>query len=141
MKNRVLYPVLLGLLVLALAAPALAQVDRLRADIPFNFVAGERGLPSGNYVIGELRQHVVVLRGTAGGTFLMTLPAEEDRHSTMQPRLVFHQYGDEYFLAEIWRGETIGYKVPQNERERKLAQKMKTSEVAVLLTPATAAGN
>jgi hypothetical protein len=35
-----------------------------------------------------------------------------------QPRLVFHRYGNEYFLAEIWNGEGTGTRLVPTKAER-----------------------
>ena len=43
---------------------------------------------------------------------------------TVEPaRLVFHRYGEEYFLAEIWTGDgPNGRAVTRSPREKELAQ-------------------
>ena len=36
-------------------------------------------------------------------------------------KLVFHKYGDQYFLAEIWDGQSrIGIAFPESKREKEL---------------------
>jgi hypothetical protein len=40
--------------------------------------------------------------------------------TSTSPKLVFHRYGDEYILREVWMGSS-GYQLPQTSRERELA--------------------
>jgi hypothetical protein len=40
---------------------------------------------------------------------------------TPHAKLVFHKYGDQYFLAEIWNGQSnIGIAFPESKREKEL---------------------
>ena len=97
----------------SLMAPTgvLAQ-NRQQATIPFDFTIGERLLPAGTYVIKPLTPSVIAVRGWKGNTLFgaMTLvtPTSEVRKNPYQ--LVFHKYGDQYFLSEIrgGLGETVG---------------------------------
>lgn len=65
------------------------------------------------------------------------------RDNVSTPKLVFHRYGDEYFLAEIWTTadecvRTLGI----HPRERQLAKAGRSPEVAVVYgVLASASGN
>src|SRR5207244_6047829 len=48
-------------------------------------------------------------------------------------QLVFHRYGNRYFLYQIWvRGENRGRELPQTRLERELASNRQPAPVAVL---------
>ncbi|MDP2995981.1 MAG: hypothetical protein Q8N47_00750, partial [Bryobacterales bacterium] len=88
-----------------LAVPLAAQSRRLTADIPFEFTAAGKVMPAGEYsivlrsdfssvaqlVATDAKESVFALgHGIGGGK------SQEDS------RLTFNQYGNQYFLAEIW---------------------------------------
>jgi hypothetical protein len=41
-------------------------------------------------------------------------------NSKSSPRLVFHKYGDQYFLAAVWGADEMGHALPESNRERSL---------------------
>jgi hypothetical protein len=118
-----------GVLAVLGATQAFAQYGpTLRADIPFEFAAGTAKLPAGEYTIHpatSIAQPVLSLRGEEGGSaaFLLTNSA----HSVAVPdqsKLVFHKYGDQYFLSQIWvEGQTHGWQVPASRSERELSRR------------------
>jgi hypothetical protein len=80
-----------------------AQTIDLRAAIPFDFHAGNRLMPAGEYQIHE-DGGMVFLHGVANGGLnqvLMTIGATK-REAPRHARLDFNVYGNEYFLAEVW---------------------------------------
>jgi hypothetical protein len=65
----------------------------------------------------------------------MTIPV-----NTLEPtesgRLVFHRYGDDYFLYEIWpAGATTGRELVQSHREKEVQRKLREDVGAALKTP------
>jgi len=115
-----------GLLVLLTFASALGQSDRQTIIyIPFNFSVGEKSFPSGKYVIEQNRKDsdtvwVIRRKDNVGKALFLTRPvrANETQEAT---RLVFHQYGDLYFLAEFWTaGSQTGREIQTSDREKTL---------------------
>jgi hypothetical protein len=48
-------------------------------------------------------------------------------------KLIFHRYGDEYFLYQVWvQGESRGRELPPTKVEKELASNARSSTVAVL---------
>jgi hypothetical protein len=117
-----------------LALPICAQVATADATIPFAFTAGNETLPAGNYVVRF-----------APAPFSVTLVGP-DRHarmlagwpsgaSTEAPTLVFHRYGNQYFLSEIRNGPQKSRMLWVSRAELELKQNMAAaprSEVIVL---------
>jgi hypothetical protein len=107
------------------AAPASAKsVDGLRALIPFDFHVGDRLVPAGEYAVKAMSDNEVAIRirsadGREGATVL-TSAKQAGLNSGASPRLVFHKYGDEYFLAAVWGTDENGRALPESERERSL---------------------
>lgn len=93
------------------------------ATIPFDFYAAGKTLPAGAYLVARSTQtslEGLVLRRTDGrlGVFVMTR-ASQANEIQRQSRLVFHKYGDEYFLSEVWTsGKSIGRELSVSRQER-----------------------
>ena len=109
---------------LATTAPAHAQTDvHLIAHVPFAFAVGEASLPSDTYRLSTLNDHrdVVLLRGDLTGAIVYTNEVKLPR-SDRPPSLVFHRYGDQYFLREIQWEDTSHLALPETKAERKAAE-------------------
>lgn len=115
-----------GLFVLLTFASALGQSDRQTIiHIPFNFSVGEKAFPAGKYVIERNRRDsdvvwVIKRKDNVGKAMILTRPvrANDVQQNT---RLVFHQYGDLYFLAEFWTaGDQTGREIQVSDREKAL---------------------
>lgn len=90
-----------------LPATLQAQSGAVAAGIPFVFHAGERMLPSGNYEIRTISPSVVKVtnQDTHESVFLLTNSVtENDMRSTA--RIVFNRYGGEYFISNIFWGDS-----------------------------------
>lgn len=106
------------------ATPSHAQV-LMKAHVPFSFRAGGGTLPAGDYSIMEtgITSEAVSLRVGLRGVELIMPNTTDSRNDFSTPKLVFHRYGDEYFLAEIWtRADDSVRKLKVNPRERQLAK-------------------
>jgi hypothetical protein len=74
----------------------------MHVDIPFAFVVGTITSPAGTYVFSSETgnpQVLMQLVGTAGRFISTNL--EEDSTKPQEARLVFHRYGNQYFLSRI----------------------------------------
>jgi hypothetical protein len=123
------------LIVVALcAASAFGQSGMLKADIPFDFSIGDKYVPSGTYTVGNLTPEVQVWRNADGKPveLLMTIPMTKLGNG--DAKLIFHRYGNEYVLAEIWNGET-GRQVRASKHEKQLAKSGSYETIAMLLQP------
>ena len=110
----------------ALACTGLhAQTVDLRAAIPFNFHAGDKLMPAGEYVIQE-QGSVIWLRDAdrhRPAFALMTVGAA-GRNLSPQSRLEFNRYGSEYFLTEVWGSFTQdGRQLLPTARQKELAKR------------------
>jgi len=85
------------------AGSAVAQDNRVKATVPFNFTVGEKTLPSGTYVISS-RVSTPVLLGLSNwqkGVNVLTLGMPTQSGHEKANQLVFHKYGNHYFLSDI----------------------------------------
>ena len=120
--NRTFVTVLLTAATLMAPAGAFAQ-SRQQATIPFSFTVGQRLLPAGTYVIAHVGPSVIAIRGWKGKELVsaMTLVTAADEVRKNPDELVFHKYGDQYFLSEIRGdlGESTG-KLRTSELEQRV---------------------
>jgi hypothetical protein len=111
-----------------------AQTVDLRAEIPFNFHAGDKSMPAGEYFIHE-EGPVVVLRTLDDASLsriLLTVGAA-GRNQSRESKLVFNRYGSEYFLSTIWDSYTEdGRQVRWTAREKELARRGNVPVPAVI---------
>jgi len=119
-----------SLLFMLAGAPLFAQ-SWMTADIPFAFVVGDRTLPAGEYIVRPEGPVGVLIQNTDGKAAIFALPhAIQSPTVTPHSRFVFHQYGDTYFLSELWKpGNQTGQKLNMSPRERELARGKATPEV------------
>jgi hypothetical protein len=107
--------VVLGML--TLSAPAPVAAADIRANVPFSFTVNKKVLPPGTYNVSN-NNSALLIRGSSTGA--VTLGNRAESSTATSPKLVFHRYGDEYILREVWMGSS-GYQLPQTSRERELA--------------------
>lgn len=123
---------LLSLVAMFMAvAPAHGQslADSLKANIPFDFTVVDKKLPAGEYSVARAQS-------TAGDAILKisgvnqadTVISLTNSTQSLDPKavatLVFHRYGDQYFLFQVWpKGSTYGRELNKSRVEREVAQK------------------
>jgi hypothetical protein len=144
MKNVVAKMGLLAVMII-IAASVSAQAQtlsyRLTANIPFDFSVAGKKLPAGKYWINRAQQNsgdmVVQISSTDGhsNVLRLTIPVSAP-NAVKSGLLVFHRYGEEYFLSEIWpAGGVTGRELPKTRVERELERKAQDSGIAALQVP------
>jgi hypothetical protein len=114
---------------LALAAMATTRVvqaqETLRANIPFDFVAGNTSLPAGEYLVeASGPTHVLLLIGRkdAISSAFINTNAAVSAGPQSESKLVFNRYGDRYFLSQVWTaGNSTGRQLMKTAREKEIA--------------------
>ena len=130
---------LLGVLSLLLvAACANAQSINVKADVPFDFTVGKSTLSAGAYNIQSLSTgtgKLLVIRGEDSANTMLASPnSSEKLDPSPNSRLVFHKYGNQYFLSQIWvEGERVGREFNISRREAEMAKSVQTSEDVIVL--------
>ena len=117
---------LLGLGLLLATASASAQTAVLKANIPFNFIVNTADLPAGVYTLqttGSSATAMLIESADSQVAKLVLPHACAAANRSDKTKLVFHRYGDRYFLAQIWvAGDEQGRELPQSSRETEVAQ-------------------
>jgi hypothetical protein len=128
------YQVLIALTLFAgLMVPATqAQSIILKADIPFDFVVGDKQLHSGEYNVKQTHPGVMLIQSkdARSSAMVLTTAAEAGKISDVG-KLVFNRYGDQYFLSKIWASDS-GRQLPKSRLEREVAQRLSESGTTVV---------
>jgi hypothetical protein len=109
----------------AAVASANAQFSNpIRAKIPFDFNVGDKKLPAGEYTISHLSgfstRNLISVGSVDASTYQFTVGTEV-LTAKNKSTLVFHKYGDQYFLEQIWSaGETQGTQLLESRIERNI---------------------
>jgi hypothetical protein len=134
MKKHLLSFAALGLLMVS--GSAFAQTVNLKADIPFDFVVNQQVMPKGQYTVksigtdGSAALRLAATDGPAAAT--LVIHGCEALNAPSQSKLVFHRYGDSYFLAQIWKdGSTSGQELAKSGREREFAKGKSANDVSI----------
>ena len=136
MKRQIVSLVgVIGLLLVA--ACANAQSVSVKANVPFDFTVGKSTLPAGEYSIQSIStgaSSVLAIRGGKANQMLASTNHAETLNPSANSRLVFHKYGDQYFLSKIWlQGEKAGREFKISRREAEVAKSVPTSEDVIVL--------
>ena len=107
-------------------------------DIPFDFVVGDKVMTEGQYSVRGITQGggalMISQRDTNASVIRLTTSLEGN--SNKGARLVFHRYGQYYFLAEVWDGSDIGRRLLRSRQERAIER-----ELAAIVSKSELAGN
>jgi len=95
---------------LGITSGSQAQIDPrpiLRADIPFDFIAGGMQLPAGQYTLLHVGgANTIMLRNAQGhGEALLRVSVSEVNPQDATTMLTFTQYGNKIFLSEVWTAQ------------------------------------
>lgn len=104
------------------AGKAIAQDYAVQATIPFSFTVNDKQLPAGNYTLGSdiTSPRIVRIsdRTQKANAMVLTLPNANEKQKANQ--LVFHKYGDKYFLCEIRSRESgLNVELPMTKQEKR----------------------
>lgn len=132
MKKEILkgFTMLMLMVALALATAVISanaqSLNTVKANIRFEFVVGDKTLPAGEYFVKPVSAGGALAIQSADGrnsVLRQSGPTERDRNKT-HARLVFHRYGQNYFLAEVWNGESTGRQIAKSRQERAIEREL-----------------
>jgi hypothetical protein len=120
------------MLIFTAAATTQAQslANRPRFNVPFDFAFGEKKFTAGKYSIGRTLNGsddtMLTIADTDGRSKAVSLSnAVIKTRAHTHALLVFHRYGDQYFLVQVWAaGATTGRQFPQSKSERDVQKQL-----------------
>ena len=122
---------ILGLFFMLAMASVNAQTpSRVEVSIPFDFYAGKATLKAGSYSIKRTSENLVTIRSADGKTTaLVNAPLSiASRDSKAGERLVFNQYGEQFFLSQVWLSVDTGRQLFTSSAEVKAAREYKLAD-------------
>ena len=123
MKRQLL--TLVGVLTLVLgASSAFGQTIRVKVNVPFDFIVTGKTLPAGSYAVRfDAGRSVLSVQSVDSRETTMFLASETEKFEPAeQTKLVFRQYGNRYFLRQVWMGgNSEGIELPKTRREIEVA--------------------
>jgi hypothetical protein len=137
MKSAKLMLALMITVVPMLASAQLKNSDKIVAKVPFQFVVANKPAPAGQWTVRVATaddRTVMIRNGDAKVNLLASISETETSKAATAPALVFHKYGDRYFLWGMKVADTrIVYRLPENKAEIELrAQNAPMSEEILL---------
>ena len=97
----------------------------LTAAVPFAFTVENTDLPAGTYTVSILSPYNMIKVQSADGrkvAWIGVIPSLTSEESK-QVKLVFHRFGNEYFLAQVWeQGSKVHRDLRNGNRARELAR-------------------
>lgn len=114
------------LFALAVVSVQAQSKNKITAHVPFEFQVGDKTLPAGDYSVKRISQNALLIESADGEQrAIAQAPRSVESNANAKPsmeKLVFRQYGEQYFLAQVWmiRGNT-GRALNVTGAERKAA--------------------
>ncbi|HEX6648124.1 MAG TPA: hypothetical protein VF075_01250 [Pyrinomonadaceae bacterium] len=130
-KTLTMLTLVVGLALVATVVSANGQTKspRLTANIPFDFIVGDKTLPSGEYVVSSATDDgagVRISSHNGKSSAIRLSQAVPERTKSRNARMVFHRYGQQYFLAQVWSGSDYGRALMQCNKERNLRRELES---------------
>ena len=139
MKTKMMTILALASVAAVLAVPLCAQTIDLAANIPFQFVVRDQVMPAGQYTVrgggGSNSRLILGNVSTKTGVYVLTY-AVENSGAKGGRQLVFHRYGNQYFLSQIFgTADAAGRELIESRTERELAKtaSVRETETVILL--------
>lgn len=106
-KSVTMLAVLLTLALATAVATANGQSRyKLTADVPFEFVVGDKVFAAGRYRVSQvgIGGEALAIRSADSKNNAIRLTSATESQERKSARLVFHRYGNTYFLSQVWEG-------------------------------------
>src|SRR5262245_10858229 len=110
----------------AISVSAQSKTLFSKVEIAFDFSIRYKTLPAGVYRVERIFQDALLIRSEDGQetSVSLTMPVQA-KELTDTARLLFHRYGETYFLFQIWgAGSDDGRQILKSRAERSLERDM-----------------
>ncbi|MGI8897095.1 MAG: hypothetical protein ACR2IB_01755 [Pyrinomonadaceae bacterium] len=127
MQRQILRGLTMLMLIAAVALMAAlvsahAQSRSVVADIPFEFAVGGKSLKAGEYSVRAFTTKgdaLLISNQDSNDSAIRLTHSIQARIVPQRAKLVFHRYGQRYFLSEVWTpGEGTGWQLQKSGEER-----------------------
>ena len=110
---------LLAIANFAMAGMSFAQSNGVKANVPFDFTVANKLLPAGTYTMIRESTGLIEIRNHDKPVAVLTVVTHDENTSSDGGKLIFHKYGNQYFLSEIlsdWA--TMNVSIPRSKAEK-----------------------
>jgi hypothetical protein len=125
--KRITAIALLAIANFAMAGTSFAQSKIVRVNVPFDFTVGKQLLPAGVYTIKAESSGLIAIRNHDKPLAVLTIADQDGARSPKGGKVMFHKYGDQYFLSEIlcdWADMDVRVRPSKVEKRVQLQQAM-----------------
>ena len=133
MKRNLLIAVALALLGITAAS---AQTVNVNAKVPFSFTVNRATLPPGEYSLKSMDEQgtALAIRDLNSMTTNLVISNScRSSKSASQTQLIFHRYGNHYFLSQIWiAGDDAGRELRPSAQEKEVAKDFSMQQVVLV---------
>ena len=124
-------------LLLAVAAPLHAGSilnHEMTVSVPFEFIAGDKSLPAGDYSVQvNPERGSVVLHQEGQSPLILLTNQRESTNTPPRGKLVFKRYGANFFLSEVWNQDNAtGQALTPSDAEKEMAHKKQPEQILVV---------
>jgi hypothetical protein len=130
LKGLAMLMMIVGL-ALATAVSASGQSnERAIVQVPFDFIGATRDFRAGNYDVRVINKagDVLSIRNADSNAQEISLMHDSLAKSgqALNAKLVFHRYGNTYFLSQVWMaGDNTGRELTMSRQERAIERELK----------------
>ncbi|MBS1786925.1 MAG: hypothetical protein JST85_04350 [Acidobacteria bacterium] len=133
-KQMMNFVATIGFLFVLSSVSAFAQTPALTANVPFDFQVNGKTMVAGKYTIAEpsAPRGTVIIRSIDWKSPAVSIFQKvDDKQAATTTQLVFHRYGDKYFLAKMQiEGQTEAMQLPTSKAERELVKELSGRHLA-----------
>jgi len=125
LKGMTMLLVIMTLAMVTAVVSANGQSQKSKANIPFEFVVGDQNLAAGAYSLDAINSAGDALRirsvDAKDSAVRLTSTA---KGTANHAKLVFHRYGERYFLAEVWTTKDDGRQLSTSRQEQAIKKEL-----------------
>lgn len=94
---------LMILFVPIIAVAQMKPTERVITQVPFKFIVGSVAMPAGEYTVqvADQKNSVLMIGNNDGKRWIYAKALPDQGTKAQGAALVFHRYGNQYFLAEL----------------------------------------
>jgi hypothetical protein len=146
MRQQILKGITMFMLVVAVAFMTAVpsangqSSSTITATVPFEFKVGDKALPAGVYTVRTMSvtgEALAISNRESNRSAIRLTNAVHAPKASSKGKLVFHRYGQNYFLSEVWcGGDSTGRQLLKSKQERTME-----SQLAAISSKSELAGN
>jgi hypothetical protein len=124
-----------AVMAIALSAQMATAQEKLTANVPFEFQAGDNRMPAGEYSIIRSHNNILVLQHTSTRkNLIQTVNPESTVNVQEKGKLVFNRHGEAYFLSQVWAPGTVnGCSLRSGKREAEMKRASNERKTVVVV--------